>query len=91
MKPRPQNSMSWYLSSKFPMSAAVLFMGVALPSPERVALRDTERRLKLYYIETLTSLQPLMVNSLKDLMSSINRFISRSLSLNPTKMYKPEG
>ena len=42
-------------------------------------------------INTLTSLQPLMVNSLKDLISSINRFISRSLSLNPTKMYSPEG
>ena len=42
-------------------------------------------------VDTLTSLQPLMVNSLKDLISSINKFISRSLSLNPTKMYKPEG
>ena len=38
-----------------------------------------------------TSLQPLMLNSLNVLMSSINKFCNLSLSLNPTRMYNPEG
>ena len=38
-----------------------------------------------------TSLHVRIGNSLKVLMSSINRFINRSLSLNPTRMYNPEG
>jgi len=39
----------------------------------------------------ITSLQPLIVNSLNGRISSIKRFISRNLSLNPTKTYKPDG
>lgn len=38
-----------------------------------------------------TSLHVRIGNSLKVLISSINRFINRSLSLNPTRMYNPEG
>ena len=51
-------------------------------------LIDIEYR---FFIVLLTSLHPLMVNSLNGLISSMRRFIRRNLSLNPTKTYKPDG
>ncbi len=42
-------------------------------------------------VVVITSLQPLIENSLNCFISSIKIFIRRSLSENPTSTYRPEG